>query len=200
MTAFKKRIYSPGLFWNDLKFIRANRHRIKEIRSKGLISRTMAEKIMLAATVVNDCKYCYYGHSHMALMNGVEQSEINELLSQNIQASVNDEESIALSFAQHFAETDRNPNPAAIEQLREFYGAEKSDQIILLIRMITVGNLTGNTFDAFFSRLKGRPAENSSVWFELLLTIMSFPIFAAVIVSFKLNGIQFSHTIPKPAA
>lgn len=45
---------------------------------------------------------------------------------------------------------------------------------MLLIRVIFFGNILGNTFDAFPSRLKGQKAENSSALFELLFFLATF--------------------------
>jgi hypothetical protein len=38
--------------------------------------------------------------------------------------------------------------------------------ILLIIRIIYFGNLSGNTWDAILSRLRGNPAPHSSILFE----------------------------------
>ena len=43
------------------------------------------------------------------------------------------------------------------------YGAPTAADILTLIRMITIGNLLGNTFDAFLSRLQGQPNPASTL-------------------------------------
>ena len=60
-------------------------------------------------------------------------------------------------------------------RLVEKYGEQTAEDIILMIRMIWFGNLSGNTFDAFLSRLKGRKASHSSLLFELVFFIVSAP-------------------------
>lgn len=45
--------------------------------------------------------------------------------------------------------------------------------ILAYIRMITFGNLLGNTLDAFFSRLAGRPAPGSTLWDELGVLLLT---------------------------
>jgi len=48
-----------------------------------------------------------------------------------------------------------------------------------------VGNLTGNTIDAFEARLKGLNVSKGNLLFEFLLYILGFPIHRALI--FKYN-------------
>jgi hypothetical protein len=76
-------------------------------------------------------------------------------------------EVIALTFAQHYAESCCHPDPAAWERLATYYGAETANDILAYLRMITFGNLFGNTFDALLSRITGKPAPGSSLWSEL---------------------------------
>jgi len=42
--------------------------------------------------------------------------------------------------------------------------------------MIFFGNLLGNTFDAFLSRVRGVPAENSSLLFEVIFFFFTAPL------------------------
>jgi hypothetical protein len=61
-------------------------------------------------------------------------------------------------------------------RLVEFYGQETAEHVIQMIRMISFGNLAGNTFDAFISRLKGSRAPGSSPLFEAIFFVFSAPI------------------------
>ena len=97
------------------------------------------------------------------------------MLNLQFQADAAEDEVPALLYAQHYAETDRNPDPEMVEKLTAYYGEEKAQQIQLVIRMITFGNLSGNTFDAFLSRLKGVKAQNSSALFEFFFFLFSAP-------------------------
>lgn len=125
------------------------------------ISKAFSERIMLAVTQVNGCRYCDYGHALAALRSGVTQEEIDALRQGDFE-SLPEEESVAILFAQHYAESEENPDAAAWQQLVDTYGADRAQDILTYIRMITIGNLYGNTFDAFLSRFQGKPAENST--------------------------------------
>lgn len=61
-----------------------------------------------------------------------------------------------------------------VERLDAFYGDWTASDIMLLIRMISFGNLLGNTFDAFPARLKGQKPENSSALLELMFWVATF--------------------------
>jgi hypothetical protein len=80
-------------------------------------------------------------------------------------------------YAQHYAETNRNPNIEMTNKLVEDYGKHDADAIQLTIRMIFFGNLYGNTLDAFVSRINGIKAQNSSFMFEFLFFFINIPIF-----------------------
>jgi AhpD family alkylhydroperoxidase len=67
---FSKRTYkNPKEFFSDLRFIISNRKKLKEITAKRLISPAFRERLMLAVTAVNGCRYCSYFHTRQALKN-----------------------------------------------------------------------------------------------------------------------------------
>ena len=107
---------------------------------------------MLAVTSVGCCRYCSYFHSKLALKGGIKQEEIGKLLSGNFECCP-EEEVLAILYAQHWAESNAHPDPEATQKLQETYGSEKSDAIHLMLRMIRLGNLLGNTWDYLLYRI-----------------------------------------------
>ena len=75
--------------------------------------------------------------------------------------------SVALIFAQHYAEAKAKPSREAWERVVSVYGLHKSQQILASIRMITTGNIFGGAISALGVRLKGKPEPGSSVAYEL---------------------------------
>ena len=130
------------------------------------ISHAFAERVMMAVTQVNGCRYCDYAHTHMALRAGVTQAELDALRQGDLQA-LPEAEGVAILFAQHYAESRGKPDPAAWHRLVATYGADRARDIMAYIRMITLGNLYGNTFEALLSRLRGQPARGRSIWQEI---------------------------------
>jgi AhpD family alkylhydroperoxidase len=164
--AFAKRIYTPRSLLADLRGILAHSQDILSAMHSQRVDHAFVEKVMLAVTAVNGCRYCSYGHARAALASGVSQEEVDLLLSGEV-GHVGPEEAPALFFAQHYAESNGHPDPEMVQRLVETYGPEKARDIQAYIRMITMGNLTGNTFDALLSRLRGRPARDSSLGSEM---------------------------------
>lgn len=165
---FNKRIFTYRTFVQSLDDVLVHLDDMREASRGGRISRQFAERIMLAVTQVNGCRYCDYGHTLAALKAGVSEEEIAYIRDSCFEGLPADE-TPALIFAQHFAETAGNPDPEAWGTLVKTYGEEGARDIMAYIRMITFGNLAGNTFDAVLSRLKGRPSPESSLGSEIAI-------------------------------
>ena len=101
---------------------------------------------MLAVTEVNGCRYCSYAHARQALKSGISQKEISQLLSGDI-TGCPEGQAVAVTYARHWAEYDAHPDPEAVQKLHAVYGLRKAEAIHLVLRMIRLGNLTGNSFD-----------------------------------------------------
>lgn len=150
---FRKRTYRNlrGLF-SDLWFPIRNRSQLWVIHRRKLISPAFRERLMLAVTAVNGCRYCSYFHTKQALRSGVSAEEIGCLLSADV-ANCPDDETVAIMYAQHWAESDACPDPEAVTRLEQTYGAEKAEAIHLMLRIIRMGNLLGNSWDYFIYRV-----------------------------------------------
>jgi predicted membrane protein len=117
--------------------------------------------------------------------SGISETEVKNMLNLQFEADTSVFEVIALLYAQHYAETNRNPDEEMTKKLFDFYGEKAAKHIILMIRMIFFGNLSGNTFDAFLSRLKGKKAKNSNIIFETLFFIVNAPFMLPLIPATK---------------
>ncbi len=150
---FSRRTYaSVGAALADLRAIVQQRAQVR--RAFALLEPAFRERLMLTVTQVNGCRYCAQAHARMALEGGLEQEEIDALLSGAVNACPLDEVT-ALLYAQHWAETAGNPTLAARAKVRECYGEEKTAAIEMTLRMIQAGNLLGNSFDYVLYRLSG---------------------------------------------
>ena len=150
---FSKRTYaSLRDFASDFLFPVRNRGRLKRVNRENLLSPAFRERLMMAVTSVNGCRYCSYFHARMALRAGLDHDEIRELLSGGVERCP-DDEAVAVAYAQHWAESDARPDSQAVERLEQAYGREKADAIHLMLRMIRMGNLMGNTWDYVVYRL-----------------------------------------------
>ena len=128
------------------------RKQIKTLKSGGTIDRAFRERLMLAVTEVNGCRYCAYAHARMALSAGLTQTDIDALAEGSLRGSP-PEQIPALLYAQHWAETDAKPDSEARQRVLETYGQSKTEAMELSLRMIRVGNLLGNTWDYLIYRV-----------------------------------------------
>ena len=136
----------------DLRFMRSNRARIRAMMNTDLVSEAFRERLMMAVTAVNGCRYCSYFHARQALSSGISTEEITAITRSEFGACPAEEQA-AIVYAQHWAEMNAQPEPAVRENVLAVYGAEKMDAIEMALRMIRMGNLMGNSFDKVLFRL-----------------------------------------------
>ncbi len=149
MDKFSKRYYNSfAQFRNDLRELNKTRKIEKSYGYKEMISNDFRERLMLAVTGVNDCSYCTYIHSKAALKSGVNEEEVCMLL-QGKYDNCPKEEIPAIFYAQHWADSNGNPDFESKQKLIDIYGEKKALIIEKYLRIIRLGNLTGNTFDYF---------------------------------------------------
>ena len=117
-----------------------------------LISPDFRERLMLAVTGVYGCRYCSYFHTREALRSGVDREEMASLLSGSVEGCP-EEEAIALIYAQHWVDSNADPEPESTRRLVETYGSEKAEAINLALRMNRIGNVSGNSLDYLLYRI-----------------------------------------------
>ncbi len=100
---------------------------------------------MLEVTAINDCGYCKWGHTYLAVAQGVPLEEINQIFGYQDESLVakDEAEAAAILFAQHYAENIDEIDPESLANLREYFSDPQVAEIIAYVRAITLGNLTG---------------------------------------------------------
>lgn len=102
---------------------------------------------MLAVTEVNQCRYCRTFHVGQAREAGISTEEITQYLKGAIPADVPEDQKLAVCFAQHWAENETLPDPEFQAQVIQAYGEKGFQAMSIVLRMIWMGNLMGNTAD-----------------------------------------------------
>jgi AhpD family alkylhydroperoxidase len=148
MTApFRKRTYRGiGELVSDLAFVAGRLKPALSIGGGRGLPHAFRERLMLVVTGVNECRYCTFLHSAAARGTGIPDEQVRQLLSGKIDVAPADEIP-ALRYALEWAETDGRPPLDAWHELASTYGAERARLIELALRLIRIGNLTGNTLD-----------------------------------------------------
>ncbi|CAA6813076.1 MAG: Alkyl hydroperoxide reductase AhpD [uncultured Sulfurovum sp.] len=160
---FEKRLTSTKVFYGYLSDLIGNFKAVKS--AKNRLDEQFQNKILLSVTQVNGCRYCSYLHTKHALESGMSEEEITSLLAGEV-GDISNEESVALIFAQHYAETQANPDVESVQRLFDTYGEEKANDIIGIIQGIMFGNIHGISVDLLQSRVKGKSDPDSSFWTE----------------------------------
>ena len=167
---FMKRLYPPRDLFRMLVDVFSSTGAMRRGRKQELVNTEFSERIMMAVTEVNGCRYCSYFHTQVALKAGLDESEIRETLSGNF-SNAPEEELPALMFAQHYAESSGRPDPQTWQRLVETYGKDKAEAIRAHIRAIMVGNTVGNAADSLRMRLKGKPGGGLNLLQEILVIL-----------------------------
>jgi AhpD family alkylhydroperoxidase len=183
---FNKRIFTFSTFAASARDLFAHLSELPSAFTQHRISHAFSEKIMLAVTQVNGCRYCSYAHTHMALQAGVSEVELRDLLMGEF-SHIPAQELIAVLFAQLYAEQADRYDATAWQRLQDTYGVEVANDILTHIRVITFANLYGNTFDALLERLRFHPVRGSHFFDEVTVlsagaTVVPFGLFIGMIV------------------
>jgi AhpD family alkylhydroperoxidase len=139
-------------FLADMWFLLRNTPQILRMLRRGTVSPAFRERLMLAVTAVYRCRYCTWVHTKEALRSGLTKEDVTTLLSGSVNDCPNGE-AIAILYAQHWADAEAKPTPESFKMLVDSYGREKAQAVNLVLRMIRIGNLTGNSWDNLLHRV-----------------------------------------------
>ncbi len=153
MKKFNKRLY-PNLkeFFHDLGYVFKRTDKMKTLMRGEVIDATFRERLMMAVTEVNGCRYCAYYHSQQALAAGVGSDELAQIAEMSFESSP-EKQRPALLYAQHWAESNAHPDPDAWTCMRGSYSPEELEMIELSLYVIRMGNLMGNLADYLLFKL-----------------------------------------------
>ncbi|WP_202920859.1 carboxymuconolactone decarboxylase family protein [Urbifossiella limnaea] len=182
-----KRTLTPGNFFRTVARVAASSPVLFRAFIRPKLSFALREKVFLAVTAINDCRFCAWGHTHWAMAHGVPLEEVNEILGhQNESMAAKDPaEAAAMLFAQHYAEYHDKYDPASIENLRQYFSDAQVKEILAYVRFITLTNLSGNTVDAVLDRLRGKGQPIS--FFQGVMGLALAPVLFAVILAAKIE-------------
>lgn len=181
---FGKRVFSPVTLIEVLSEILRAAPTMPGTFTSGRISPAFRERILLAVTSVNQCRYCQWAHTDLAVASGVSSEQIGALLGSSTE-SVPEDERVALLYALHYAETNRRPAAAQRKKLFDTYGEDAAHDIENWIHLIFFSNLSGNTFDSFLSRLRGEPNPEGNALFEAMFAVFSAPVLLSIAAATK---------------
>lgn len=147
---FRRRYYRSGArLWRDLRQLAALR-----AQPHATVAPALRERLMLVVTAANQCRYCAAFHTRAAPLSGLAPGEVALLLGGELQHAPAAEQP-ALLYAHGWAAADGAPDRSGYAQLVAIYGPDQAAGIALVLHMIRIGNLLGNTADYLLFRLSG---------------------------------------------
>lgn len=157
MNSFRKRCYAGvGDFLKDLSFFIFRFRRIRKMMKGEMLDSNFRERLMLAVTRVNDCRHCIRFHTNLALEEGLQEDEIKQFLEGEYE-NCPEEELPAILYAEQWAQNGGAADEEKEKELEAVYGAEQANAIRFALRTIRMGNLAGNSYDAFLFKIsRGR--------------------------------------------
>ncbi len=115
-----------------------------KLPSDQRITKQLGEKISLAVSGVNNCRYCSWLHTKTALEKGLSQDEVDAMLSADF-GNLAPYEAAAILYAQHWADRDGKVAAEAREKILAEYGPNRTTEIEALLWAVHFGNLCSNT-------------------------------------------------------
>jgi AhpD family alkylhydroperoxidase len=177
---FRKRTFSLPLYARSLAAVMS----ASPVLVRALIcprtSRALREQVVLAVTSVNDCRYCNWGHTALALRNGVDMNALRQTLDCGSPSAGSTPEEVAILYAQHVASGQGEVDPSAERALADAWSLAGQAEIKAYITAITFGNLAGNSADAWLARLRRLPVESGHPVGEAIAALAGLPVFLSV--------------------
>jgi AhpD family alkylhydroperoxidase len=135
----------------------------------GRLDPKLREEVMLAVAQANACRWCTLAHRQWALAEGVTNAELAALEDERPEA-FDRAGWAAIAWAQARAHADLGPVALELErELARHYDAAQRADLDLVVRGMTLANLSANTFDALLARLRGRPVPGSRLVDEVVI-------------------------------
>ncbi|MCC1496655.1 carboxymuconolactone decarboxylase family protein [Alcanivorax sp. 1008] len=189
-AVFRKRTFTLPLLGRSLAAAGITMPILIHALIRPSLSPALREEIMLAVTSVNDCRYCSWVHTGLALENGVDMDSLNALLGRDLGSdpgSVEEREAVAILFGKHFADSVRHPSKVARDKLQQHFNAGERREIMAYIHAIYFANLTGNSADAVLARLRGQKTEGNLL-VELIAALLGAPVLGAIWLNSRRSG------------
>lgn len=177
---FVKRKYHLAWAARDALRVFPRVNDIYAIAARNRLPDDLREEIMVAVSRANGCTICNFTHHEFAQQAGVSLERLRQL-EQADYRGYDPRSKLAIDFAVARSLSDFGPvDPALEASFRETYSEQEQYDIDFVSRFITIMNLSCNKLEALVSRFSGQPAQNSSLFGELVLSGIAMSIIPAM--------------------
>jgi len=165
----RARRYTVAGAVRDLAGIGARLPGVWRVWGRGEVDPKLREQVMLAVAQANACRYCTFAHTQWALAVGVDECELPGLPGADSER-LDPDARAAIAWALAWLEAERGPVDAGLEaELRSRHDARWRRDLETVVRVMTLANLSANTFEALASRLRGAPVAGSRLGDEVVV-------------------------------
>jgi AhpD family alkylhydroperoxidase len=143
----------------------------------------LREELMLAVSKLNDCRYCSWGHHEWAHIAGVPEDELAQI-EQMDPIHFDRRKWLAISYVRELVNARfGSVSGDLLREMQTNYSKREIAEIVLVAKVMDMSNRGANTWDSMLSRLRGKPAAESRLVDEAVLSVAFFAV-APVIVMF----------------
>lgn len=170
--SFRSRVYSLPRVLGDLLRVAARPLSLWRVWVRGEPEPVLREQIMLAVAHANECRYCVVAHETWALAVGADERALTGLagLAGLDPERVDPATRVELAWALARLHAGFGPVDDELERaLAERRTPRERIDLDTVVRVMTIANLAGNTFDALLARRRGAPAPDSRLADELVI-------------------------------
>jgi AhpD family alkylhydroperoxidase len=128
-TPFRKRTFSLPLYARSLAAMMTASPVLVRALFRPRISRALREQVMLGVTSVSDCRYCSWGHTALALRNGVDLAALRQTLGSGSLSADSTADEVAILYARHVASEHGDADPRAGRALAAAWTPDEQAEI-----------------------------------------------------------------------
>jgi AhpD family alkylhydroperoxidase len=166
----RKRTIGTFSFFGSILSFACEVPTIYKIWQKHEIDAGFREELMLAVSKLNDCKYCAWGHHEWAHAAGISEDELDHI-EHGDPEGINRAKWVAISYVVALVSSEYTHVPRELKrEMQANYSKHEIKEIELVAKIMDVSNRGANTWDAMLSRLNGKPAHDSHVLDEFVLS------------------------------
>jgi AhpD family alkylhydroperoxidase len=182
---FRKRTITPLGFVAAVASIATEAPTLLRVWAMRGLDPGFRETLMLAVARFNDSKYCSWAHHEWALIEGVPEDELAHV--EHLDRTHFDPKTwLAVSFVRALVAAEFGPvSKELMQDMQASYTAEEIEEITLVAKVMDALNVSSNTFDAFLSRMSGKPSRNGEVVHEAIMSAVFCCVLPPFLVFFS---------------
>lgn len=170
LGGFRKRTTTPLGFLGSVARIATEAPTFYRVWVGHELDPGFRETLMLAVARFNDSRYCSWAHHEWAIIEGVSEEDLAHVERMD-PAHLDRKTCLAISFVRELVAADFGPvSKELMKRMRVRYTAREIEEITLVAKVMDALNLGSNTFDAFLSRLSGKPSRNGQIVDEAIMS------------------------------